>query len=100
MAALSDMLAGGKPDEGGGDGGEPDYRKLAEESLKAMFEAGKSGDWSSAYEHFSSAVENCEKHEEQEGGDEEEGEEGEAPGYGHDAPPHHALLLIPHGKAS
>jgi hypothetical protein len=73
-----------------GDGA--DSKKMAEASVRAFFEAGKSGDFAAAAEHLSSAIEHCQASDYGDGdpgGD--EGGDGAEGGGGH-----HALLLIPH----
>jgi hypothetical protein len=76
MGALADLLAKG---DGGGssspdDGGDP--KKMAQASIKAFFEAGKSGDYAAATEHFASAMEHCGDYGGSDGPVEDEGGEG------------------------
>jgi hypothetical protein len=90
MGRIADMLARGgnsaghadhmEPPEG--DGGDP--KAMAAAAVKAMFEAAKAGDFETAAEHLSSAMEHCEKY---------DGEDGEGPASDGG---HAALLLVPH----
>ncbi len=84
MSAMTDMLAHSPPDGEGEHTDEADPQKLAEASIKAFFEAGKKGDYSTAAAHFSAAMEHCEELEDPEG-EAKDGPSG-----------HSALLLVPH----
>lgn len=94
MSALADMLASapdgedGKGMEDGGSSSSDEARKMGVESVKAFFEAGKSGDYEKAYEHLGAAIEHCENTEYDDGKD----------GGGDEPPAGHGglVIAIPH----
>lgn len=62
MGELADLLSKGSPDEpsdSGDGGGDGDEKKMAEDSVKAMFAAAKAGDFTEATAQFASAMKHC-----------------------------------------
>jgi hypothetical protein len=82
VGKLAEMLAGAGSDEpeGGMEEGGDDPKTLGVASVKAMFEAAKSGDYDMAFEHLCAACEHAESADMGDGMGEPDGDEG---GSGH-----------------
>ena len=89
MGALADLLAkgdGGEASSSPDDGGDP--KEMAQASVKAFYEACKSGDYASATDHLASAMEHCGDYGSDGPVEDEGGESGGSP----------AVMLIAHKK--
>jgi hypothetical protein len=97
MGALADMLAGAPSGDDGEDkdaaGG--DAKQMGVASLKAMFEAAKSGDFDAAFDHLCAAMGHAEKADAAGAYDEPDSDEG---GSEHGKAPALVIAMGPHKR--